>query len=223
MSIVVAIDGPAGAGKSTVARTVADRAGFTLVDTGAIYRALAWASLDAGVSETDEDGLAVMAAQLRITFELDEGVNRVFLNGADVSDEIRRPDMSMRASTVSKHPDVREALLELQRGFGEGEGGVVLEGRDIGTVVFPDAQVKVFLTATDEERARRRTAELITRGTPQPYDEVLVEIQERDKQDSERAAAPLKAADDARVLDSTKLSIDDVVDIVLQDIAEVQK
>jgi cytidylate kinase len=219
-SLVVAIDGPAGAGKSSVARDVAAQTGLTLVDTGAIYRALALAAHEAGVSFEDEDAVSVLAVQLPITFRMERGVNRVFLDGRDVSDLIRRPEISMGASTVSKHPAVRAALLQLQRDLGR--EGAVLEGRDIGTVVFPNAPIKVFLNATPNERARRRAHELAERGQAQPYDQVLSEIQARDKQDSERPTAPLKPADDAEQLDSTKLTEAEVVAHIVRRVWEAR-
>jgi cytidylate kinase len=208
-SLVVAIDGPAGAGKSTVAKRVADQTGLTLVDTGAIYRAVAYAARQAGVAFDDEDAVAMIAVKLPIGFRMERGVNRVLIDGEDVSDQIRTPELSMGASTVSKHPSVRSALLDLQRDLGR--EGAVLEGRDIGTVVFPNAHVKVFLHATSRERARRRAHELAERGQAQPYDQVLADIRARDKQDSERAIAPLRPADDAEQMDSTKMTEAEVV------------
>ena len=207
--VIVAIDGPAGAGKSTVAQRVADASGLPLVDTGAIYRALAWLSAKENVAADDEEALAKMALSLPISFTMKEGVNRVMLENKDVSEEIRQNEISMRASKVSVHPKVRASLLELQRSFGK--TGAVLEGRDIGTVVFPNADVKVFLDASVEERARRRQAELQSRGVEMNLDAVKEDIKSRDKQDREREVAPLKAADDAHVLDSTALHIDEVV------------
>ncbi len=213
-SLVVAIDGPAGAGKSTIAKKVAERTGLSLVDTGAIYRALALASQRDGVAPTDEHALAALAASLPIAFRMQSGKNHVELAGDDVSEAIRAPDVSMLASTVSKHPPVRAALLDLQRDLAE--DGAVLEGRDIGTVVFPNAPVKIFLTASPEERARRRAEQLAEKGQAQPYDRVLAEIIERDRQDSERAVAPLRPAPDAEIVDSTHMTEDEVVDLVRQ-------
>lgn len=211
-SLVVAIDGPAGAGKSTIAKKVAERTGLSLVDTGAIYRALALASKHGGVASDDETHLAALATSLPISFHMVSGHNRVHLGDDDVTDDIRDPDVSMLASTVSRHPPVRAALLDLQRDLAR--DGAVLEGRDIGTVVFPSAPVKIFLTASPEERARRRAEQLAEKGQAQPFDRVLAEIIERDRQDSERAVAPLKPAPDAQIVDSTYMTEDEVVDLV---------
>jgi cytidylate kinase len=207
--LVVAIDGPAGAGKSSVARRVAGRTGLTLVDTGAIYRAVALQARRAGLSFDAAAELGELAAELPIRFEMRDGKNHVFLGDDDVTADIRSPEISMGASTVSKHPPVRSALLGLQRQLGE--RGAVLEGRDIGTVVFPDATVKIFLDASAEERARRRALEMAEKGQAEPYDKVLQDIRDRDKQDTERETAPLKPADDAEVLDSTTMTEAEVV------------
>lgn len=209
--LVVAIDGPAGAGKSTVSRRLAARLGYTLVDTGALYRAIALAAREAGVSWDDGTALARLADGLMLELEPSEQGARVVVDGRDRSTDIRTPEISQGASIVSQHGALRAALLDLQRRLGA-EGGVVLEGRDIGTVVFPDAEVKVFLTASDEERARRRQAELDARGTGQPIELVLAEIRERDRRDSTRPVAPLRQADDAVALDTTALGLDEVVE-----------
>lgn len=213
--LVVAIDGPAGAGKSTVAKAVAEATGLPLVDTGAIYRTVALVAKRRGVGFDDASELADVARGLPIAFALENGQNHVRLTNGDAEDvsaAIRTPEMSLGASAVSRHPEVRDALLELQRRLGE--RGAVLEGRDIGTVVFPDAPVKVFLTASPEERARRRAAELAEKGQAEPYDKVLAEIVQRDRQDTERAVAPLKPADDAYLLDSTSLTLPEVVALI---------
>lgn len=211
---VVAIDGPAGAGKSTVAKRVAELCGLSLVDTGAIYRTLAWVANQEGISHDDEDALATRAIELQIRFRMIAGENRTWLRrGADeeeVSVQIRTPEMSLGASSVSRHPKVRAALLELQRRLGAHDA--VLEGRDIGTVVFPHAPLKIFLTASAHERARRRAEELAFRGAAEPYDKVLAEILQRDRQDSERPIAPLKPASDSWYLDSTDLTAEEVVE-----------
>lgn len=209
--LVVAIDGPAGAGKSTVSRRLAARLGYTLVDTGALYRAIALAAREAGVPWDDGAALASLASGLSLELQPSEQGARVLVDGRDRSTDIRTPEISQGASVVSAHGPVRAALLDLQRRLGA-EGGVVLEGRDIGTVVFPDAEVKVFLTASDEERARRRQAELDARGTAQPIDVVLAEIRERDRRDSTRPVAPLRQADDALSLDTTALGLEEVVE-----------
>ena len=209
---VVAIDGPAGSGKSTASRMLADRLGYVLVDTGALYRGVALAAKERRVSWDDADALGALTRSLDVRFEPGEGgKSRLFLDGADRSDEIRTPEISQGASKVSAHGPVREALLGLQRKLGE-NGGVVLEGRDIGTVVFPDAEVKVFLTASPEVRARRRVGDLGVRGIRVDYGETLAEIRERDERDSTRPIAPLRPADDATVLDTSDLELDEVVD-----------
>jgi CMP/dCMP kinase len=213
--ITIAIDGPAGAGKSTVSKRVAEALGFTLVDTGAIYRVVALQAHRSGVAWDDDAKLGPIADVLPIRFEMKSGKNHVFLGKEDVSEAIRTPEMSMGASKVSARPVVRAKLLELQRRLA-GQGGAVLEGRDIGTVVCPDAPVKIYLDASPEERARRRWKELTAKGNAPSFEEVLADQVKRDAQDSQREVAPLKPARDARVLDSTKLSIDQVVEQIVQ-------
>lgn len=209
--LVVAIDGPAGSGKSTAARRLAERLGFVLVDTGALYRGVALAAVERGISWNDGEALGDLARSLHLDFEMKDGTSRLHFEGRDREEDIRTAEISQGASLVSRHPQVRAALLDQQRRFG-GQGGVVLEGRDIGTVVFPDAEVKVFLRAAPEERARRRTEELRERGQPADYERTLAEIRQRDGQDEGRAVAPLRAADDAVTLDTTELTLDQVVD-----------
>jgi CMP/dCMP kinase len=217
---IVAIDGPAGAGKSTVARRLADALAFVLVDTGAMYRAVALAAKRAGVAWSDGPGLAALAEGLvatkALSFERDAGLGvRVKLAGEDISDAIRTPDIAQGASTVSAHGAVRDVLLELQRVAGRA-GGVVLEGRDIGTVVFPEADVKFFLTASAEVRATRRHAELAAKGDPVSFAETLADVKRRDAQDEGRAVAPLKRADGAILVDSTNLSFEETVADMLE-------
>lgn len=208
---VIAIDGPAGAGKSTVAQLLANRLGFVLVDTGALYRALAFVARERGVAWTDGPALGALAASLELKFvEVGDAAPHLFASERDLSASIRTPEISMGASDVSKHPEVRAALLSLQRELGK-EGGVVLEGRDIGTVVFPDAEAKVFLTASAEVRAHRRVKDLATRGIQADFGQTLAEIQARDAQDSGRQVAPLRPADDAIILDTTNLDMEAVV------------
>lgn len=209
---IVAIDGPAGSGKSTVARLSAEALGYTYIDTGAMYRAVALACLRAGVDWGDAEGAARVAASLTLAFRRAEGQEpRLHVGEEDVSVDIRRPEMGEGASRVSVHPAVRELLVAQQRAMGRA-GGIVMEGRDIQTHVFPDAEVKVFLTASPEERARRRVAQLAEKGLPcPPYEEVLEGIRVRDDRDSGREAAPLAAAEDAEVLVTDGLSIDEVV------------
>jgi cytidylate kinase len=222
---IVAIDGPAGAGKSTVARRLADALGYLMVDTGALYRAVALAASRRGVSLADADAVGEVAdgivarAGLRLE-RAEDGSVRVWLDGEDVSQAIRTPEVSMGASTVSAHGPVRAALLELQRAAGRA-GGVVLEGRDIGTVVFPDAEVKFFLTARPEIRARRRCDELRAKGQDVSLEDTLAEVQRRDAQDSGRAVAPLRKAEDALEVDSSESSVDEVVAAMAARVAEV--
>jgi cytidylate kinase len=210
MPLVVAIDGPAGSGKSTVAKRVAAEIGATLLDTGAIYRSLAYLADEKGIEWADGPALAELAATLEVRFEMQGERNQVYLHDQDVSRLIRTPHISSGASQVSVHPPVRQALLELQRQFAE-RGAVVAEGRDVGTVVFPRAQVKVFLVASPEERAKRRLGELKRAGKHISLDELLAQQKERDQRDSERDVAPLKQSEDAVAVDTTSLTIDQVV------------
>jgi cytidylate kinase len=215
---IVAIDGPAGAGKSTVARRVAERLGYVLVDTGSLYRTIALAASRQNVAFDDLDGVGELAEALARTgavrLENAGGVARVLLSGEDVSAFIRTPEISQGASKVSAVPRVRAALLEMQRAAGRA-GGVVLEGRDIGSVVFPEAEVKIFLTASVDERARRRHAELLRAGTSTDIDAVRGEVVERDRRDSTRPIAPLIQAKDAVIVDSSALEVDQVVESIV--------
>lgn len=223
---VVAIDGPAGAGKSTVTQRVADELGYVLVDTGALYRTVALAAQRAGVSWDAPGPLGELARQLVEERAVELGNQKssgfaVRLRGEDVSLAIRKPDVSQGASKVSAVPAVREALLDMQRQAGAG-GGAVLEGRDIGTVVFPDAEAKFFLTASVDVRARRRYDELVARGGTPELEEVKREVAERDLRDSTRPIAPLKQAADAYVIDSSSLSIEQVVARIVSRVREVE-
>ncbi len=213
-SAVVAIDGPAGAGKSTVARGVAQRLGFRYINTGWMYRAVAREALRRGISPEDAEALATVGRTLAMDFaETAEGT-RLFLDGEDVTEALGAPEVSEAASRVSRHPPVREALVARQRRLGA-EGNVVMEGRDIGTVVFPDAEIKVFITATLEERARRRFTERRKKGEDVSFEEVQAAEEERDRRDRERAHSPLRVADDAVVLDTTGKEAAQVVDDVV--------
>ena len=210
--ISVAIDGPSGAGKSTVARAVAAKYKFIYVDTGAIYRTVGLAAQLAGVDSKDKEGVIALLPGINIEMSYDEsGVQRMLLDGKDVSGEIRTPRSSIYASDVSAYPEVRSFLMDMQRNMAE-KYPVIMDGRDIGTVVLPNAEVKIFLTATPEARAQRRYKELIAKGVKDSFEDVLKDIQYRDAQDSSRAAAPLKAADDAVILDNTELSFEESVE-----------
>jgi cytidylate kinase len=214
--LVIAIDGPSGAGKGTIARAVAKRLGYQHVDTGAMYRALAWKGLHAGIDLSNESGMAALAE--RLEFDVQDG--RVGVDGEDVANAIRTPEMDVAASVVARQPRVREVLIVRQRGLGV-RGGVVMEGRDIGTVVFPDAPVKIFLDASPEERARRRAtdpAHASGKGSA-AIPEVAVALAERDRLDRTRASSPLAVAADALVIDTTTLSIDEAVDRVMAVVA----
>lgn len=206
--ISVAIDGPSGAGKSTLAKRAAKHFGFIYVDTGAIYRTVGYAAQCAGLDSKDAAGVEALLPGLEIRFEYDkEGTQRMLLGGRDVSKEIRTPKSSIYASDAAAMPAVRAYLLEMQRDMAK-KYDVLMDGRDIGTVVLPDAGLKVFLTASAEARARRRYKELREKGMDTPFEEVLRDIEYRDRQDSSRAAAPLRAADDAVTLDTTDLDFE---------------
>jgi cytidylate kinase len=217
--LIVAIDGPAGAGKSTAARMLATALGYELLDTGAIYRVMALRARERGIRWEDGPGVASLAAGLDISFRLEGELNRVFADGHELGSTIRTPEISDGASRVSALPEVRTALLDLQRRIGAA-GGLVVEGRDIGTVVFPQAEAKFFLTASADERARRRVAELRAAGRPAELDSTRAELIARDERDSTRAAAPLRKADDAIEIDSSALSPTEVVDRMAAIVAE---
>ncbi len=216
----VAIDGPGGAGKSTIAKAVAKELGWIYVDTGAMYRAVGLSALKRGLSIRQQQAeVEAMMPSLDIQLRFSEGCQRIFLDGEDVSEAIRTPEVSLAASDVSAISKVREALLERQRQLAETEN-VVMDGRDIGTVVLPHARVKLFLTASAEERARRRHRELAAKGEEVPFEQVLADLCYRDKQDSTRAAAPLRMAKDAVLVDTTGLSLEQSTAKVLELIRE---
>ena len=216
---IIAIDGPSGAGKSTVARILAKRLRYTYIDTGAMYRAVALRAKEKGIPPAEEEALAQLAASLRITFVADPKETRVLCDGEDVTEAIRSPEISLLASDISQRRGVRKALVDLQREMGR-EGGVVLEGRDIGTVVFPRAQVKFYLDANPEERARRRFEELKAKGLPVCFEETLEEVIQRDRNDMLRAISPLKKAEDAILIDSTYLRVEQVVEILVREVMQ---
>lgn len=210
----IAIDGPAGAGKSTIAKRLAKELGYYYVDTGAIYRTVAYFLDLLGISPKDTDGVQRYIDELTVDIYYDEtGLQHMLMNGIDVTGDIRTPDISQKASLVSAQPVVREVLLDMQRDVAK-ENNVIMDGRDIGTVVLPHADVKIFLTASAEVRAQRRYAELQAKGSKDSYEQVLSDIQRRDHQDSTRAIAPLKAAKDAVTVDTSSMDIDEVVDTI---------
>jgi cytidylate kinase len=219
--ISIAIDGPAGAGKSTVAKAVARQLGILYLDTGAMYRAVAWLAAQHGVNPDDEAGLVHLLHQHPLeVVEVEPGVLQIRIDGQDVTPYLRSPEISASVSTVAAKPGVRRLLTEWQRAFSR-EHGVVMDGRDIGTVVLPEADVKIFLTASLEERVRRRAQELQERGFTVSHEELARAIEQRDRQDSSREVAPLTAAPDARRVDTTGRSIDDVVAEILSIVEQV--
>lgn len=214
MKRVIAIDGPAGAGKSTVAKIVAEKLGYTYIDTGAMYRGVAWKTLKQSQAATDEDILRAVQ-EIDVRLACTENGTRVTVDGTDVTQEIRTPEVTHIVSRVAALGPVREKMVELQRAMAA-DGAIVMDGRDIGTNVLPNADVKIFLTASVEERARRRYDEMKEKGYAVNFDKLKREIALRDKQDSEREISPLRQAEDAVLLDTTSLSIDEVVAHVLK-------
>ena len=215
----IAIDGPAGAGKSSAARAAAKKLGFIYVDTGALYRTVGLYMLRKGISLEEKEKIVENLPGAVIGLRFLSGGQHVFLCGEDVSGEIRTPQVSMAASAVSAIPEVRRFLFDLQLSLAE-KNNVLMDGRDIGTVVLPHAQVKIFLTASAQERARRRCLELEQKGQPQPYEKVLEEIQQRDYQDSHRAIAPLVPAEDAILVDTSDCNLEEAVERILQIVYE---
>jgi len=211
----IAIDGPAGAGKSTVARIVAARLGYIYIDTGAMYRALAWAVIRSGLAADDEEAVSRLLSQGTIELRRTDAGQEVFWNGQDITAEIRTPEVSNGSSIVASLGKVREQMLHLQRELAR-QGSVVMDGRDIGTHVLPDADVKIFLTASLEERVKRRVDELHAKGYDAEYETLLAELEERDRRDSERSVAPLRRAKDAHLVDTTGKSIEEVIDEILK-------
>ena len=219
MSIAVAIDGPVGAGKSSIAKECAKRLGFIYVDTGAMYRCIGLFCDRNGVDMDDPVRVSAALSHISLDVKIKDGTQHIYLNGYDVSDEIRLPEISMAASKVSAIPAVRAFLLQLQRDMAESRD-VIMDGRDIGTVVLPNATVKIYLTADAEVRAKRRYDEYCAKGMDCDYEEILNTVKKRDMQDMTRAIAPLKPADDAVLLDTSDLSIEEVVDRILEICAE---
>lgn len=218
---VVTIDGPSGAGKGTLCRLVAERTGFHLLDSGALYRLTALAAMQEGVDLQDEPAVADVASKLAVRFMPSSDGTRIFLNAAEVSSAIRREEVGMNASVVATYPKVRTSLLDRQRAFAQ-TPGLIADGRDMGTVVFPDASIKIFLTASAEERARRRVLQLQEAGLEADPVQILGDIHARDLRDTQRSTAPLKPASDAIILDSTNMSVDQVLEVILQRVSDFQ-
>ncbi len=221
MSINIAIDGPAGAGKSTIARKAAAELGFIYVDTGALYRSVAYYCISAGADVSVPESVEKLLPEITPELRFIDGVQHVFVNGSDVSDKIRTPEVSMAASKVSAIPAVRAFLFDLQKKIAR-ENDIIMDGRDIGTVVLPDADLKIFLTASPEARADRRYAELKNKPDAPAYEQVLADIIKRDHDDSTRAIAPLKQADDAVLCDTTELSLEESVQTIIGMIKKVK-
>ena len=215
----IAIDGPGGAGKSTIAKAVAKKLGIVYVDTGALYRTVGYFVRSKNVDPKDAEAVSALLPQISIEIKYIEGAQHVFLNGEDLGDRIRTPEMSMYASAVSAIGNVRAFLLDTQRDIAK-KNSVIMDGRDIGTVILPDAEVKIFLTASEECRARRRYNELLEKGVKATYEDVLREMNERDKNDSTRDIAPTAAAEDALLLDNSDLSFEESVDAVINIVKE---
>lgn len=219
----IAIDGPSGAGKSTIARAVAKKLGYIYVDTGALYRAIGLFAVRNGIATSDAATLISKLTEISLKLAYENGEQHVYLNGQDVSQDIRTPEMGMAASAVSAIPEVRAFLLDLQRDMAK-KNTVIMDGRDIGTVVLPDAKVKIFLTASAEDRARRRYEEHISKGEDVSYEDILRDMKKRDHDDESRAAAPLKKADDAILVDTTgnefEASVEIIEDIIKEHIGE---
>lgn len=216
--IQIAIDGPSGAGKSTVAKALAKKLGIVYVDTGALYRTIGYAAVSRGISTKDAAAMQALLPDIHIDVKYEDGTQCVYLNGENLGDRIRRPEISMAASDVSAIPAVRAFLLDTQRDIAR-RNSVVMDGRDIGTVILPDADVKIFMVASAEARALRRTKELEEKGIPASYEDVLREMKERDAQDSGRAIAPAIPAPDAIHLDNSGMSVDESVQAVIDLIA----
>jgi len=217
--MAVAIDGPVGAGKSSIARAAAKKLGFVYVDTGALYRAVGLYCSRKGADLSSHEAVAALLPDIHPEIQLIDGTQHVFLNGEDVSVEIRLPEISMAASAVSSVPEVRNALLDMQRDIAE-KNNVLMDGRDIGTVVLPNAQVKIFLTASPEIRAKRRYDELCAKGVSTSFEDVLNDLNKRDHDDSHRAVAPLKQADDAVLADTSNLDFEQSCELVCNIIKE---
>ena len=220
--IQIAIDGPGGAGKSTVAKAVAAKLGIVYVDTGALYRTIGYYVRQKNVAPDSREGVGALLSEISINIVYQDGAQHVYLNGEDLGDKIRTPEMSMYASTVSAIPEVRAFLLDTQRDIAK-KNSVIMDGRDIGTVILPNADVKIFLTASEQCRAERRYKELLSRGQNVTLEDVLAEMNQRDTQDSTRECAPTAAADDAMLLDNTGMTFEETVDAIVDIAKKTQK
>ncbi|NLP09315.1 (d)CMP kinase [bacterium] len=216
-SFIITIDGPAGSGKSTTARRVAERLGYSYLDSGALYRAVTWAALQQNLDLQDSERVARLAEQLDLELQAAEKDLRILVNGRDVSREIRMPEVTQAIAPVAANPGVRRALLGTQRRFGE-QGGVVAEGRDMGTVVFPNADVKFFMVASLQERGKRRQAEVAAKGITVPLEELMGSLQQRDDSDRRRTHSPLRRPQEAIDIDTSRLSIDEQVELVIREV-----
>ncbi len=212
---IIAIDGTAGAGKTTISRLVANHLGFTYIDTGAMYRAVALKAYENAIDTDDEKGLESICKKIKITFKTTEKENRIFVDGKDYSEKIRKPFVGEITSKVSAKPNVRESMVRLQREMGK-NGMIVMEGRDIGTVVFPDADLKFYLDASPETRGKRRYLELIAKNEKASLQDIIDEIKKRDKRDSSRKYSPLKMAEDAVYIDTSDMTIEGVVEKMMK-------
>lgn len=214
-NLIITIDGPAGSGKSTIAKMLADKLGVGFLDTGAMYRAVTLTAVKAGFDMTDSEVMLRFISRCRFSFDLVDGVMRVKVNSADITDKIRDPEITAQVHHIASNPDIREKLVQMQRDFAYRQGSIVTEGRDQGTVAFPYADFKFFLNATAEERAKRRRDQLLESGIDKPVEEILKAIKARDEKDENRSTGRLTPAEDAVVIDTTKLSIDEVLDEML--------
>ncbi len=214
----IALDGPSGAGKSSVAKALAAKLGFVYVDTGALYRTVGYYVRSQGVTREDKAGIVASLPAIHIEVRYENGAQHVYLNGEDLGDKIREPEISMYASAVSALPEVRSFLLDTQRDIAA-KNNVIMDGRDIGTVILPNAEVKIFMTASLAARAKRRTLELAAKGIDAKYEDVLREMEERDTNDREREVAPAVAAEDAVLLDNSELTVDETIDAILAIVA----
>lgn len=219
--IIIAIDGPAGSGKSTAAKNIAQKLGFTYLDTGAMYRAITFLVLQKGIAD-DVNSVIEMARKISLKLKFEDGVTRVFVDGVEVTEEIRKPEVNSKVSDISKIPEVRAEMVKIQKRIGS-EGNIIAEGRDVTTVVFPEADFKIFMTATLEERTRRRFKEFQEKNVNISIDEVKANLQMRDEIDSNRSVSPLKKADDALEFDNSNINIEEELNILLDKIEEIRK